>query len=197
MVRFGNGIEVYGSCNGFNIDNCYVYQCYDAGITHQFSSGGTTPVVQKNVNYTNNVIDKCIYNIEYFLGASDNDSAPRYMENILYKGNILARSGGGWGYLPSRSASIVGWGHHRNEASNFVIEDNIFHADNYNCFFIAAEKENWLPKFRNNTYIRRYNANFAKYGLMNETVQYKTRASVLEFLENVVREENPSFYFFK
>lgn len=197
MVRFGNGIEVFGSCDGFTVDNCYVYQCYDAGITHQHSAGGTNTITQRNVYYTNNLIDKCIYNIEYFLGASNNSSAPRYMENILYKGNILARSGGGWGYLPSRSASIVGWGHHRNEAADFVIEDNIFFADNYNCFFIAAEKESWLPRFKGNTYIRKYNVNFAKYGLMNQTVQYKTTSRIFEILENIVCEENPSFYFYK
>lgn len=198
MIRYGNGIEVYGSTKGFVIDNCYIWQCYDAGVTHQFSAGGTSNVVHENVSYTNNVIDKCIYNIEYFMGAADEGSSPdRYMKNILYKGNILSRSGTGWGYYPSRSGSIVGWDHHRNEAENFVIEDNIFFADNYNCFIIAAEKEEWLPTFRNNTYIRRYNANFAKYGIMNQTVQYKFMGNVDDILEKIIEEENSKVYYFQ
>ncbi len=197
MVRFGNGIEIYGSCDGYLVDNCYVYQCYDAGVTHQHSNGGTTDIIEKNVSYTNNVIDKCIYNIEYFLGTSEDGTKERYMENILIKGNILARSGGGWGYSPSRSASIVGWGHHRNEAKNFVIEDNIFFADNYNCFFIAAEKEEWLPIFRNNTYIRRYNTDFAKYGLVNQYTQYKFMGNTDDILTIIMKEENPTLYYYK
>ena len=30
QVRYGNGIEVYGGCTDFLIDNNYIYQVYDA-----------------------------------------------------------------------------------------------------------------------------------------------------------------------
>ena len=194
MVRFGNGIEIYGSTDGFTIDNCYVYQCYDAGITHQHSAGGTTAMTHKNVKFTNNVIDKCIYNIEYFMGAGDTESTTRKMENILYSGNILARSGRGWGYQPSRSASIVGWNHHRNEAYDFVIRDNIFFGDYYNSIIIGAEKEDWLPDFHGNTYIVRYNGGFAKYGTVANTVTYKCLGTLYAVLENVLYDEDSEVY---
>ena len=29
-TRFGNAVEIYGGCEDFTIDNCYVYQVYDA-----------------------------------------------------------------------------------------------------------------------------------------------------------------------
>lgn len=196
MVRFGNGIEVYGSTDGFIIDNCYVYQCYDAGITHQYSEGGTVKVTHKNVKYTNNVLDKCIYNIEYFMGYSENDNAERSMENILYKNNILARNGRGWGYYPSRSGGIVGWGHHPNRAENFVIEDNTFITEYYRAFFLGAETEEDLPTFRNNTYFCKYNRDYITYGIIDNTVTYKSNGKITEVLEKVVEEENPTVYYY-
>jgi hypothetical protein len=36
-TRFGNAVEVYGGCDGFEVDNCYVYQVYDAGLTQQYN----------------------------------------------------------------------------------------------------------------------------------------------------------------
>ena len=196
MVRFGNGIEVYGSCDGFTIDNCYIYQCYDAGITHQYSQGGDDKVIHKNVYYTNNVIDKCIYNIEYFMGYANNKNTDRYMENILYKGNIIARNGRGWGYSPSRSGGIVGWGHHPNRAKNFVIEENVFITEYYRAFFLGAETEADLPDFKNNTYFCKSNRDFITYGLMSKTVTYKSTGRTLELLENVIEDENSTLYYY-
>ena len=35
-TRYDNAVEIYGGCDGFTVDNCYVYQVYDAGLTQQF-----------------------------------------------------------------------------------------------------------------------------------------------------------------
>ena len=64
IVRYGNGIEVYGGCDNFVIDNCYVYQCYDAGITNQLQKGGSENYTEQNVKFTNNVLVDSCYNIE-------------------------------------------------------------------------------------------------------------------------------------
>ena len=50
-----------------------------------------------NISYTNNVIEECVYGIEYFGGAGANDSVVRTGENILIEGNIILRSGYGFG----------------------------------------------------------------------------------------------------
>ncbi len=155
MTRFGNGIEIYGGCNNYLIDNCYVYQCYDAGITNQLSKGGTNDVIEQNIKFTNNVIDKCIYNIEYFMGAGDIEYVTRLLKDVEYSGNILARSGYGWGMNPGRSASIKGWDHF-NRSENFVIKDNIFFLDRVNACDLGASMNAWLPKFSGNTYIQKY-----------------------------------------
>ena len=32
VTRYGNAIEIYGGCDGYRVENCYIYQVYDAGI---------------------------------------------------------------------------------------------------------------------------------------------------------------------
>ena len=72
QARFGNGVEIYGSCENYTVDNCYVYQCYDAGITHQYSGGTDKHNSMVNIVYSNNVIEDCVYSVEYF-NATDYD----------------------------------------------------------------------------------------------------------------------------
>lgn len=193
IVRFGNGIEIYGGCKDFVIDNCYVYECYDAGITHQISSGGSNPAIHKNVSFTNNVIEKCIYNIEYFMGASDGDLETRKMTNILYENNILAYSGEGWGMDPGRSASIKGW-NHRNEAENFVIKNNLFISDKVNACDLGAYEEEWLPTFEANTYVQTYGHSFTKIGSPSAG-QFYYNDKIPTYIEKIIGETGAKLYF--
>ena len=32
---FGNAVEIYGEARNYTVDNCYIWQAYDAGVTHQ------------------------------------------------------------------------------------------------------------------------------------------------------------------
>ncbi len=194
MTRFGNGVEVYGGCDGFTIDNCYVYQCYDAGITHQLSTGGTSDSIEQNVYFKNNVIDKCIYNIEYFMGRGDVESVVRLLKNINYTDNILARSGMGWGMSPSRSASIKGWDHNNRMEDGFKITGNLFLLDAYNACHLGASLSMWLPTFANNTYVQRYGNSFTKVGA-NGATQYTFNGKAAENLENKIGETGFKLYY--
>ena len=153
MTRFGNGIEIYVSCRDFTVENCYIYQVYDAGVTHQYKSDriGETVCNMENVLYKNNLIEFCIYSIEYFLEQAGNDE--QVMKNILMTGNICRFSGYGWGSYPSRAAHIKGWDH-RNRSENFVIENNIFDRSRSMLLHIGVQEEKHLPVMRNNTYIQ-------------------------------------------
>ncbi len=194
MTRFGNGIEVYGGCDNYVIDNCYVYQCYDAGITHQKQLGSTDNCTEKNVWFTNNVIDRCIYNIEYFMGKADKEGVTRLMENITYEGNLLARSGYGWGYAPSRSASIKGWDHHNNHAINFNIKNNVFIMDRVNAMDAGYGNVSWMPKLSGNTYIQKYGNTFTKLGT-NGATQYIFDGTAAKALEERLGEEGAILYY--
>lgn len=173
VTRFGNGIELYGGCKDFTIDSCYVTECYDAGITHQLSRGGTNECLHTNVHFTNNLIENCVYGIEYFLGRSENEVADRIMRDIFYRGNFIRFSGYGWGNERPDSdcqAAIKGWDH-GNEAYNFVIENNILECSSWNLLHNGCDRDEWAPTLRGNTFITGRNAGLARYGA-NPSKQY-------------------------
>ena len=163
IIRFGNGVEIYGGCENYTVDNCYVYQCYDAGLTHQIG-GGTNPFNHENVYFTNNVIEKCIYGIEYFMAGKETGGyEDRIIKNAVYKGNYIAYTGEGFGYDPSRAAGIKGWDC-ENKSEGFVIEENVFLLNKTDAWHLGAIKTEWLPEFKNNVYIHKKNAGFVKLG---------------------------------
>lgn len=127
-TRYGNGIEIYGGLTNYIIDNCYVYEIYDAGITHQISTHTKGNFYMENVRYTNNVLCDSCYNIEYFMSKDEaNFNNERFMKDVLFEGNLVRRAGYGWGVQrpDSKYAAIKGWVHHNN-AVNYVIKNNVF-----------------------------------------------------------------------
>lgn len=168
--RFGNGIEVYGACDNFVIDNCYVYQCFDAGITNQLQKGNAHSIVNKDVLFANNLIEYCCYNIEYFMGIGTVE-VTRLLQNVVYEKNICRMAGFGWGRVnPTNSANIKGWDH-RNESDGFVIRDNIFDRAYGDLLHIGATQLRWVPEFHGNTYIQYRNSLLGHVG-PNPTIKY-------------------------
>ena len=128
-TRLGNAVEVYGGCDGYVVENCYIWQVYDAGVTHQFNipkSAGMKRFDQKNVRYSRNVMEKCNYSIEYFLTAYDGN--PSRMENVLFEDNLMFDAG--YGFCEQRAdrgcaSHVKAWfSPVRNRAKNYVIRNN-------------------------------------------------------------------------
>ncbi len=127
VTRFGNGIEIYGGLLNYEIDNCYVYEIYDAGITHQISSSAAGNYYMRDITYTNNVLCDSTYNIEYFMSSDNaNTRSERFMENVLFESNLIRRAGYGWGQQrpDPAPAGIKGWGHN-NTCFGYILKDNI------------------------------------------------------------------------
>ena len=124
----------------------------------------------QDVYYTNNVIEKCIYNIEYFMTRNTvkdkNGDIPlheRYLKNVFFTGNICRMAGYGWGVqrpdgnVPS---NIRGWGTN-NHAHNYVIENNIFdrtvdfkYKFNDATSYTGSQFESSTPYLKNNIFIQ-------------------------------------------
>ncbi len=167
VTRFGNGVEIYGALINFVIDNCYVYQIYDAGITHQISSSSPGHYFMEGVYYLNNVLTDSIYNIEYFMSKNtvETGTAPlqeRYMKNVYFTNNITRRAGYGWGaQRPDNGPSNVkGWTHH-NLCDNQVYENNIFDRcidlqNNQTDYVIMSGStyESSTPYMKNNIFVQ-------------------------------------------
>ena len=163
-TRFGNAIEIYGGCEDFDVHNCYIYQVYDAGITHQYKSENF--VKMSNVSYYNNLVEDCVYSIEYFLNSSDNPEQSMY--NIKMYDNILRRAGFGWGnQRPDKgsAAHIKGWDHD-NPAVDFEIYNNIMDRSSNWMIHCGYKDKEFEPKIYGNTFIQYHDGLFGRYDVI-------------------------------
>lgn len=170
VTRYGNGIEIYGGCEDYIVSNCYIYQVYDAGITHQVTTFGKT-YKMTGIQYVNNLIEYCVYSIEYFLEKNNGDTES-YIDNCEICGNILRFSGYGWGqqrHNTNTPAHIKGWSY-ENTASSFSIHDNIFDRSAYRMLHLVAKEAESCPAMYGNTYIQQLGRPLGQYG-SNKTVE--------------------------
>ncbi|MBQ8551373.1 MAG: hypothetical protein IJ428_01010 [Clostridia bacterium] len=164
VTRFGNGIEIYGGCDDYLVSNCYVYQVYDAGMSHQITTHGKKRTMT-NVTYRDNLVERCVYSIEYFLEMNKGDTES-YMDGIEMCGNILRESGYGWGqqrHNTDTPAHIKGWSY-TNKARNYTIHDNIFDRAAYRMLHLVAEEQESCPAMYANTYVQHLGNMIGQYG---------------------------------
>lgn len=161
VVPFGNGVEIYGGCHNYTVSNNWIYECYDAGITHQVIARSKY-FEMYDVEYCDNLIENCVYSIEYFLSRLD-EGNESLMKNILMARNIMRFSGFGFGRRrPGHAnAHIKGWSAH-NPSKNFVIEDNIMDRATDMLIHVGFSMGDKVI-MRNNTYIQYPNGEFGRY----------------------------------
>lgn len=164
VTRYGNGIEIYGGCKNYTVSNNYIYQVYDAGATHQITTHGNQ-IIFDGVTYKNNLIEYCVYSIEYFLEMKDGDEKS-YMNNFKIHDNIMRYSGYGWGqqrHNKHTPAHVKGWSY-QNVAYNYEIYNNIFDRSAFRLLHLVAKKDEYCPKMHDNTYIQYAGGMIGQYG---------------------------------
>ncbi len=180
VTRFGNGIEIYGGCEDYLVENCWIYQAYDAGITHQITTFGVKHTLT-GIKYLNNLVEKCVYGIEYFLEKNNGDTES-YMRDIEMRGNILRLSGYGWGqqrHNVDTPALIKGWSY-INTASEYSVCENVFDRCAYRMLHLVAEKQESCPYMDKNLYIQYEGGMLGQYGANEEA-----EPEILVFDENI------------
>ena len=197
VTRFGNGVEIYGGCDGYTVENCYIYQVYDAAMTHQISTGGGCFQL-KNIRYANNLVEYCVYSIEYFLEKNGGDTQS-LIRGCEISGNILRFSGYGWGqqrHNMDTPAHIKGWSY-ENTAREFCIHSNIFDRAAYRMLHLVAKERESCPHMEGNTYIQHLGHPLGQYGA-NETEEPPSIVfdeGAEEYLRTVVGDPNPAVYY--
>ncbi len=164
VTRFGNAIEIYGGCEDYRVENCYIYQCYDAGITHQITTGGRT-INMSRIRYLNNLVEKCVYSIEYFLDMNGGDTQS-LMSDIRIEDNILRLAGYGWGqqrHNTDTPAHIKGWSY-INRARDFFIGRNVFDRSAYRMLHLVAKERESCPVLAQNVYLQHDGYMLGQYG---------------------------------
>ncbi len=122
-VRYGNGIEFFGHCKDMLIENNWVYECFDAGYTHQGGDGW-----HENIVVRNNLIEYCPYNIEVWTAR---DAAEGGSRDVTIEGNLLRFAGYGFGTkgrIGSNSSAVgnISLYNFALPHDNVVIKNNIF-----------------------------------------------------------------------
>jgi len=98
-VNYGNAVEIYGGCDGYFVENCWMYQIFDTGVTHQYAE--KSACVQKNVRYTGNLVEYCHWGIEFY---NENDSGAnpktkKYTADVIIRYNVVNKCGYGFGSI--------------------------------------------------------------------------------------------------
>ena len=168
-TRYGNGVEVYGGVDNYKVDNCYIYQCYDAGVTHQISQLTPGDFRMDNITYSNNVITECVYSIEYFLSSCASDpGAVRQGNNVLYDRNILRRAGFGFGSTrPDKEVERHIRCGAREEFTNYRITNNIFDRSTHELVQTTTAFRSTYAHYEGNTYIQGVGNRFYQHGIGN------------------------------
>lgn len=193
-VRYGNAVESYGAPNGYTVENCYIYQVYDAGITHQMSGGTQANGIQRNIRYANNLIEYCSYSVEYFLGDGEEGTPERYMENVIIEDNIMRYAGFGFGNQRTDRIcmSHIKSGNSRNSVKgDFIIRNNVFDRSREMLLFVGATNKEHLPKMSGNTYVQYLttpdtpNSTLGQYGAHPARLEIFTKTSPMLIRETV------------
>lgn len=119
-VRYGNGIEFWGGARDILVENCRVWECWDAGLTNQSNVNGT---VQQNIVYRNNEVWNCEYSYEYWQQGKDSRTG-----NITLQNNTFRNAGGGWSHSRRWNPNAAHLMMYDNTAAteNFIIRRNTF-----------------------------------------------------------------------
>lgn len=134
-VRYGNAIQFWYRCYDVSVENCCIYQIFDAALTFQGRGPEKSEFI--NVRFERNLIEFSSMNFEYWAGDKGSNSK---IHNILFKDNVLRFSGYGWGGIQrltkANQAFILSWDNNFEDIKDFLITDNIF--DCADCNFIYA-----------------------------------------------------------
>ena len=161
---FGNAVEVYGGCDGYRVHDCWMYQIYDTGITHQCHHANSK-IYQSNVEYARNLIEYCFWSIEYY------NAQNKYGEtrNVYVHHNFCRYGGYGWGCRGRAGGTpMFSIDDRPDVTSNYVNEANILERSLgilVNNFGRHAAPPDFV--FRKNVYVQPRGWNFASIGDLN------------------------------
>ena len=126
VVRLGNGIEVYGGCDNYTIENCYIYQNYDCAVTAQYMGHRKADIIMNNIKWRNNLFDMNHYAFELWLSVRSAEEGVKVeMKNCDISGNLILNCGCGWSHQRPDEMSMA--------LCSFTSKDNLCKVDNV-CF---------------------------------------------------------------
>ncbi len=151
-VRYGNGIEFFGSNSGCVAENNWIYQCFDAGYSNQGSG------LHEGIKVQGNLIEYCVYNIEVWVDQKD---ASKCLSNCSYTDNICRFAGYGFGSYQrmnsSAEAANVFMYSYVVFSKNTMFSNNVFDCSSHMLVSVAYpnDSQGRGPSFSSNTWIQK------------------------------------------
>ena len=130
-VRYGNGVEFWNGAHDNLVENCRLWNIFDAALTNQ----GSGKNEQYNITYRRNVIWNCNYSFEYW-----NRPETSITHDIYFEDNLCFNAGEG---------CCHGWGVHLMLFSNsartnrFFIRRNVFHNARFTAINAHLGRWDW------------------------------------------------------
>lgn len=145
--RYGNGVEFWDNASNNRVENCRIFEIYDAAVTNQGNGGKN---IQTHIIYKNNKIWNCEYSFEYWNRPESSST-----RNIYFENNVCLNAGGGWGHhqRPDPSGRHICFYDNTAQTENIVIRNNVFDRAEESCVNISA---NWYDKDELYFYKNRY-----------------------------------------
>ncbi len=164
-TRYGNAVEIYGAADGYEVYNCYMYQCFDCGPTVQCGGSSMVPgkrIVEENIAIHDNVLWDADLEVWLITKVDNDEHTFALLKNCRLYNNLVTRSGygfGGYNHYKNEYCSFYGAGETRARYEDCFIEDNIFWRIKKNLWkAVATTTENGKGfHWRNNTILLKYN----------------------------------------
>ena len=119
-VRYGNAIEFWGAAHDNLVENCRIWEVYDAALTNQ---GNGPSSKQVDITYRNNLIWNAEYSFEYW-----NRPETALTQNIRFLNNTCVDAGSGWAHAqrPDPNGSHLMFYSNTAVTSGIEVKYNVF-----------------------------------------------------------------------
>ncbi len=162
-VRYGNGVEIYGTCDGYYVHNNYFHNCFDCGPTVQYSADPSEgqKLVMKDVEIYDNVCWDGDLEVWFQSGTPNTETTYTKVINCRLYNNLVQSAGwgfGGYNHQNNEYTSFYGGSTTTAEHIDCYLEDNYFWNLRYS-FLRAGPISVYDNKgyiWRNNTVINTY-----------------------------------------
>ncbi len=203
-VKMGGGIQNWGDCDGFYVNNCYIWQVFDGALSTQFNGDDGKDVVMQNIDFSDNVIAYCSTGTEIWAYNNSAEGYTDYVKNARVHDNYFLYIGYGMGHMRGSGRAAVFDG----ECANYdiIYEDNICMFD-VGYALNTTEFTNAGAIYRNNVYVMNrdltyfYRAPTSLFGTTHSTVNKNLRPMwpfTKRYLQHVVNcgiEVGTTFYY--
>ena len=203
-TRYGNAVEIFGSVDGYLVQNNWIYQIYDTAITHQISAGSVGNTHMRDILYKDNLMEYCHWSIEFYnqncecCNPRETPIHVRIVEDVLSEGNIIRMGGYGWGSRIRQSGAALynsfGLSRVESETRNFHAKDNIFFrcAGGMYRFYDNASEDNLT--YESNLWVQDFGGLLGWY--KNGTYRFNTDAEDYITSTHLKEENTQGVYFY-